>query len=112
MNGEGVGIQYRAATVWCLWAVMACGCAPELPDPEVQSVSPEWGYNGEVTPIRIEGEAFYPSVAVDGGDGKGGRVDAQYQVELHGATTMHALKGVTLVDYSSIEALVPDGLGQ
>ena len=98
--------------MWSLCVAMLWGCTPELPEPELWSVSPQWGYNGEVTPIRIDGEALYPSVAVDGGEGTGGRVDAQYQVELHGAATVHPLKGVTLVDYSSIEALVPDGLGR
>jgi hypothetical protein len=86
------------------------GCAPELPPPVVESVVPVWAYNAEVTPIRIQGEAFFPSLAIDGGLDNGGRVDAQYQVKLVGVDASFSLSGVSLVDYQNIEAIVPTGL--
>jgi hypothetical protein len=86
------------------------GCSPELPDPVVESVLPIWAYNGEVTPIRIQGESFYPSLAIDGGLENGGRIDAQYLVQLVGVDEVGNLTGVTLVDYENLDALVPTGL--
>jgi len=86
------------------------GCSPDLPDPVVEGVEPVWAYNGEVTPVRIHGDSFYPSLAIDGGLDNGGRIDAQYQVDLVGTNAVHSLTGVTLVDYENIEALVPVGL--
>ena len=86
------------------------GCAPQLPEPEIDIVEPVWGYNGEVTPISVRGESFYPSVTVNGGVDNGGRVDAQYQVELVGVNDSRVLTGVTLVDYQNVDALVPEGM--
>jgi hypothetical protein len=94
-----------------LVAVFALGaCAPDLPQHVVDSVVPVWAYNGEVTPIGIRGEAFFPVLAVDGGLDNGGRIDAQFQVKLVGADSTFSLNGVSLVDYEKIEALVPQGL--
>ena len=73
---KGVSIRNNAAIV-VLTGALGVACTPELPAHEVDSVSPLWGYNGEVTAISVSGQDFFPSVAVDGTEENGGRVDAQ-----------------------------------
>ena len=38
------------------------GCEPRLPSGELETVAPSWGYNGEETPIVIEGVNLLPVV--------------------------------------------------
>ena len=106
---KGVSIRNNAAIV-VLTGALGVACTPELPAHEVDSVSPLWGYNGEVTAISVSGQDFFPSVAVDGTEENGGRVDAQYEVSLVGVDASVALTGVSLIDYTRIDALVPAGI--
>lgn len=88
---------------------LAAACAPELPAPDLRGLSPEFGYNGEDTPVEIYGEGFYPSV----GARSGGDVEWDRDVEawLIGADGEQSrLTSVSLVDYQTITATVPEGL--
>ncbi len=89
-----------------LWTFLACG--PELPEPELVGVSPSWAYNGEETPIHLEGEHLYPTVHVDAGE-DGGQVDAQFVIALLDGDERYELTGVTLEDYTELSARVPPG---
>ena len=81
-----------------------------MPAHQVDQVAPIWGYNGEITAVSIEGQNFFPAVAVDGTEDNGGRVDAQYEVALVGVDRSFSLTGVSLESYTQIDALVPQGL--
>lgn len=86
------------------------GCDAGLPAPEVTSVRPAWGYYREPTPVEVEGRYFYPEVELDPGDGSG-RFDRQFKVELVQGAASRELEGIEFVDYGTITATVPAGLG-
>jgi hypothetical protein len=74
-------------------------------------VSPSLGYNGEETALAIYGRNFYPAVHVNTLESSDASFDAQFQAELVSELTgeVVALSAVTLEDYSSLTASVPDG---
>lgn len=91
-----------------LFQVVGCTLlAP--PEISVSGVSPEWGYLGERTEIRVSGQRFYPSVMVDGALDDGGRVQGTFEVWLE-TEPPTALGEVQLVDYDLLTAEVPAGL--
>ena len=85
-------------------------CGPELPAPVLETVSPNWAYNGEITEISILGENLYPYVLVNDGLNTGNRFDAQYRAMLQNDVFQYELTGVTLTDYGQINAVVGEGL--
>ncbi len=84
-------------------------CTPSLPEPLVTGVSPDWGYNGELTHISISGRNFFPMVELDVRE-DGARFDRQFVVELHGGEGVFDLEGVELRSYEQLDATVPEGL--
>ncbi len=104
------------AVVLCVMLLLVLtSCGIELPAPLPQSVSPEWAYNGEETRIEISGAAFYPRIEVDSSGRGDAQVDRGFSVALVGPTDQgqfvsRALAGVTLVDFTLLQATINDGL--
>ena len=98
----------RTAALGLLTGLLG-GCGVLLPDPEPEVVSPEWGYNGEETSVVIEGSGFWPQIEADAGSSGIGDVDRGFAVYLDDGS-QHALSGVTLEDYGTLTAVVPEGL--
>ncbi len=103
-----IQVRLGFAVVFCTAAVLA-GCAPTLPEAEVERVEPTWGYNGEETAIEIVGTRFLPAVVVAAGEEGGGRVNAQFQVWLENDNGRFAVGGVELLDYRRLAGVVPEG---
>ncbi len=82
-------------------------CAPELPAPQLESVEPSWGYNGEETAVRLLGENLYPRVQARGGESV--ELDHEFQIYLNGPESVE-LGGVDFVNYQTIDSRVPSGL--
>ena len=71
MAPTGLRTNRLAVVLGAVCGFAACG--PSLPDAELLEVSPNWGYNGEETPITIRGENLLPVVLADGQGERGGR---------------------------------------
>ena len=92
-------------------AVALSGCTVDLAAPEPESVDPPRGYNGEETPITIEGQRFYPQIEVDATGGGRSEINAGFTVRIaQGTVDDVELEGVSLEDYEHIRAIVPPGL--
>lgn len=101
-------MRWFARLLFALSVVLqGIACAPDLPTPKVIKVEPSWGYNGEETPVLIRGSGFFPAVHVSGG--KDVEVNRQYRAFLE-TDPESELEGVTISDYSLLEARVPPGL--
>lgn len=102
----------RTSAAPLLWAALTGvalqGCTPTLPAPSVTGTSPDWAYNGEATEVRIDGQGFFPAVAVDL-TRQEPSVDRQFLVELVGDEETLALEGVELRSTSEITGFVPEG---
>ncbi len=91
-----------------LCASVGTGCTLGTWPPEVASVTPHWGYNGEATDVVIDGEHFFPNVVVSGAE-DGNRVDATFKAWIEADPPVE-LSGVELLSYSSLVAEVPAGI--
>lgn len=99
----------RVAAGAALCAGVFAGCAPALPEAQLERVDPTWGYNGEETAIEIVGTQLLPAVVVHAGEEGGGRVDAQFQVWLENDNGRFSVSGVELLDYRRLAGVVPAG---
>ncbi len=90
--------------------VFVASCGPELPAPKLETVTPNWAYNGEITEIDIVGENLFPYVVVSEGPNDASRFDAQYRAWLQNDQEQYELTGVTLTDYGTLSALIGTGL--
>lgn len=86
---------------------LAVGCAPELPEPSLQAVSPSWGWVGEETLITIDGEGLLPGLSVQGGLGGEVNFDAQFSAALVSDDARLPLGAVELAEYDRLSARVP-----
>ncbi len=98
--------RLRSLPLGGLLCVLAA-CSPDLPDPVVQEIRPDWGFNGQTTAIEVRGHSFFPRVQLGGGDEA--IFDHQFRVVLETDPEVE-LDDVTVVDYRRIEAVVPAGL--
>lgn len=89
-------------------SLLLAGCALEMRPPELASVTPEWGWNGETTDIVVEGRNFFPGVYVDREAGAS-QVDGDFRVYLE-TDPPELLDGITLLAYDRLGAEVPVGL--
>ena len=98
---------------WCLagalFGASLSGCVLDGGTPQVEQVSPDWAWTGEVTPVVVEGSDFFPLPTVDASRGVQS-VDDAFQVMLVSDDASWMLEGVELVDWTRIEARVPSGL--
>ncbi len=87
------------------------GCGVQLPDPVLQSVEPDRGWNGEETVLNVQGGNFYPEVEINANRRGEADFDRGFQAflrsEIHGQI---ALDGVSAVDYENLRAVVQPGL--
>ena len=83
------------------------GCAPGLPAPEPGAVDPNWGWNGEVTDVRIRGAGFYPRIQASGA--RDVAFDRQFRVWLVGDTRVE-LDRVDFRSDDELAAEVPAGV--
>ena len=93
--------------------VAASGCGLQLRDPIVEGVSPQTVYNGADTVVIIDGERFYPKLEVESRSGASAQLDEGYDAELIGPGDLETrvlLTGLTVLDYESLQAVVPQGL--
>ncbi len=96
------------AVVWFAVAAVP-GCTLNPPAPEIEAVSPAWGYNGEATSVVIDGANFFPTVIVSEASEEGGRIEGAFQAWLEGPETV-ALEAVRHTSYVRLEGVVPAGL--
>ena len=98
------GVRYRALSL-----IFVIGCGTDVPDPLPDAVTPDHGYNGVETQVTIAGRYFYPQVGIDAATGDPDPNNAfKAWLELEGASTQ--LANVSLVDFATLTAFVPDGL--
>ncbi len=90
------------------WLAFAA-CRSPIPDPDPRSVEPSFGYNGDDTLITVSGRYFYPQIEVDAANSGEAQIDDGFRVQLAGPLATYELSGVTLRDYSRLEAVVPEG---
>ena len=106
-RSQGIQTVSGRHTMSALFLALA-GCTLAPAAPKLESVSPDWAYNGESTDITLNGEHFFPSVVVDG-SGDGGRIEGSFEVWLEGPEQVD-LEGVQHEDYESVGAEVPEGV--
>jgi hypothetical protein len=88
-------------------ALGVAACTPELADPELEALSPAWGWNGESTAVVAQGAAFYPEVrATPEGVHS---LDDRFELWLDGPERVE-LDGVSASSFSTLDAVVPAGL--
>ncbi|MSQ03259.1 MAG: hypothetical protein EXR71_15435 [Myxococcales bacterium] len=85
---------------------MFTACAPTAPPPELFSVEPARGWNGEVTAVVLAGDHLLPSVSLGDVD----PVDAGFEVWLEAPSGDIRLEGAELLDYDHLLAQVPAGI--
>lgn len=95
-----------------LGALAGCG-GESLPDPAVQAVVPERGWNGEDTVVTITGDRFYPQITIDAA--RRGRADLDQDFEAwlvddDDPDTRFALTGVSSLGTRSLRGIVDAGL--
>jgi hypothetical protein len=83
-------------------------CAPETPAPSISGVTPDWGYNGQTTPIRIAGEHFVPEVRASVNRGTDDPGTFRAWLTLDGQDPV-PLQGVEFESLSVLTATVPAG---
>lgn len=101
----------RWARIGAAFALLG-GCTLNPAPPIIDSVSPSWAYNGELTKIEIAGEHFYPTVIVGdfvAPEGDAGRIEGTFQAWLV-SDESYALEGVQHLAYDRVGAEVPEGL--
>ena len=89
------------------------GCGLQLADPIVESVEPSVLYNGADAVVVINGKNFFPKLEIEARDGPSAPLDEGYSAELVGpgdADARFALQGMSVLDYESLQAVVPEGL--
>ena len=86
------------------------GCSPELPGPSLMGVTPDLAWNGEATTITLLGEDFYPQIQLDAGQKGRSTINSNYRAWLVGAQNDEKLSGVSVIDYTRISALIPEGV--
>ena len=83
------------------------GCQPNVVSPFLDGISPNWGFNGEQTEVRVLGKNLFAGIDASGGGIEG--YDRDFVVELIGAE-QRALGGVQQLTTGKIAAEVPAGL--
>jgi hypothetical protein len=91
-----------------LVAGTAVGCTLDPSPPLVSAVTPGWGYNGEDTPVEIQGAHLYPALAITGADDA--RILGTFGARLERDGVSIALEGVQHIGYDRLSALVPAGI--
>jgi hypothetical protein len=108
-------MRYSSHFLFCVVLVLLAvsGCGLQLRDPVVKSVSPNTVYNGADSVVVIEGERFYPKLEVESRSGASAQLNEGYEAELIGPGEFESrvlLTGLTVLDYESLQAVVPQGL--
>jgi hypothetical protein len=105
--------QIRMMATAVIASTIFVGCQLTFPPPEISSIEPVWGYNGEETLINIYGDNFYPHVEVDSSADEV-FVDRTFKVWLfgpiEGEAATYALPSVILSDYHHLRGMVIEGL--
>ncbi|MBL8615869.1 MAG: Ig-like domain-containing protein [Deltaproteobacteria bacterium] len=88
-------------------SVGGAGCAPAVLDPQLRTLSPDFGYNGAETAVQVEGADLGPSLRVLAGD----EIDEDSDLELwlRGPGGALRLRGVESVDDQTLRGRVPAG---
>ena len=89
-----------------LLVLVACG--PSAPVPDNLTVAPSWAFNGEETPVVIEGDGLLPLATYNVDEGTATR--PAWQVELRSDAATVPLAGVDLVEDGTLAARVPVGI--
>ena len=98
-------MRIRAAAMGLsLGALWSCG--PSVVSPELDGVSPGWGYNGQHTPVILTGKRLYPGMEASSSDAI--ELDESYRVWLK-RDPVTELSAVDLIDYQRINGVVPPG---
>lgn len=88
------------------------GCPAPLPGPEIDDISPDFAFNGDLSTVTIIGRRFYPEVEVDAWSG-GADVDKSFTAWLigpDGVQNRYAFSGVSIVDDQHLAATLEPGL--
>lgn len=90
---------------------MLLACGVRLPDPVLQSVEPDRGWNGEETVISVEGANFYPQVEINANRRDEYDLDRGFSAILRSEVAgEYALGSVSALDYEHLRAVVGPGL--
>jgi len=90
---------------------MLSGCGVRLPDPVLQSVEPDRGWNGEETVVSVQGANFYPQIEVNANRRDQADLDRGFSASLRSEITgVWPLGGVSAVDYEHLSAVVTPGI--
>jgi hypothetical protein len=110
-RGEEVGLCPTRTKLWAAAMLVAAGCGVQLPAPQIDSVAPSRGWNGEQTPIRITGHDFYPQVVFDAGHADQADLDQDFTAFLVSSDGERiALGQVAPESYEIVDATVDPGL--
>ncbi|MEC7949056.1 MAG: hypothetical protein VX265_15915, partial [Myxococcota bacterium] len=88
--------------------VLAVSCVQPVDAPELVSMDPAWGWNGETTDVVLLGNDFYPGIAATGSDRF--EIDRQFDAWLTLEGNRTPLEGVSLQELDALSARVPAGL--
>lgn len=93
-------------------AAAVAGCAPDLPTPVLERVSPARGWTGEDTDVAVIGSRFYPEIRVAGDAPIGVERSFSLALQPHGApeAAPTSLRDVVLVGFDQLTARVPAGM--
>ncbi|NCG21185.1 MAG: hypothetical protein GWP91_19410, partial [Rhodobacterales bacterium] len=99
--------------LWSLPLLTILGCGVNLPDPEIISVEPDRGWNGEDTVVTIHGQNFYPQVQLEIGAAGQADLDQTFSawlVDPDGIIDDIALLTVGAEDYRNLVGVVESGI--
>jgi len=86
---------------------LTTACQPTVLEASIETVQPNWGFNGEATLVTITGEGLLPGVNARGGVIEG--YDRDFKAYLSNGEE-YALDGVRWIDQGLMEASVPPGI--
>lgn len=86
--------------------LLLAACAPTLPDPVVERVTPDFAWYGDASDVTVLGQGFVPGLRVDAGGGDPQILD-NWNVKLVAGTDVLPLLDVELVHDDQIDASIP-----
>ncbi len=101
-------LHSKSVAVLCLLlGAGSIGCSPDLPAPQLLSVSPDEWYHGLDVEVTISGVNLYPQVRVIGGELE---VDREFRAWLESETDSIELEGLSLQSYTELTGFLRAGL--
>lgn len=94
-----------------MWFAALLACSVRLPDPQLEDVEPDRGWNGEETVVTVTGSSFFPQVEIDANRNGSADLDRGYRAWLVGeGQVQHQLTAVAVETYGQLRGVVRPGL--